>query len=147
VVEVSAEENMQLMKALDDAWNSRDWETFKKRHAENVTVYWPAQAEPTRGREPHHLESVEFCTTFPDNRVKNDPYDIIFGQDDWTCMVTRFSGTMTGPMKRPDGETIPPTNKGFDVEFCTVAHWQNGEIVVEKLFFDFVGMMRQLGLM
>jgi hypothetical protein len=35
---------MQLMKTLDDAWNSRDWETFKKRHAENVTVYWPAVA-------------------------------------------------------------------------------------------------------
>ena len=30
------QDNLQLMKTLDDAWNSQDWETFKKRHADNV---------------------------------------------------------------------------------------------------------------
>jgi len=45
---MSFKENMKLMMTLDDAWNNQDWETFKKRHAENVTVYWPGQPEPTR---------------------------------------------------------------------------------------------------
>ena len=27
-----SEENMQLMKTLDDAWNNQDWGTFRKRH-------------------------------------------------------------------------------------------------------------------
>ena len=26
--------------------------------------------------------------------------------------------------------------KKFKVEFCTVAHWKNGEITEEKLFYD-----------
>ncbi|MEM3076496.1 MAG: hypothetical protein QXW38_02635 [Candidatus Nitrosotenuis sp.] len=30
------------------------------------------------------------------------------------------------------------------MEFCTVAHWKDGEIVEEKLFYDVVGMMKQL---
>lgn len=144
--EMTAQHNIAMMSKLDDAWNGRDWETFKEHHAENVEVYWPAQEEPTRGRTAHHVEAVDFCTAFPDNRVKNDPYDVIFGAGDWTCMVTRFTGTMTGLLKTPDGE-IPPTGKQFDVEFCTVAHWKDGEIVTEKLFFDFLGMMKQLGLM
>jgi ketosteroid isomerase-like protein len=42
---------------------------------------------------------------------------------------------------------IPPTNKKFKVDFCTVAHWKNGKIVEENLFYDVVGMMTQLGLM
>jgi ketosteroid isomerase-like protein len=141
----SAEENMRLMKTLDDAWNAQDWDTFDSRHAENVVVYWPGQPEPTRGGPAHRTESIEFFKTFPDNHVGNDPYKVLFGQGEWTCSVARFTGTMKGPMKRPDGTTIPPTNKSFEVEFCTVAHWQNGRIVEERLFYDLVGLLRQIG--
>jgi CBS domain containing-hemolysin-like protein len=35
-------------------------------------------------------------------------------------------------MTGPDGRQIPPTNKSFEVDFCTVAHWQNGQIVEEN---------------
>lgn len=41
---MSVEENKRLMKTLDDAWNSQDWETFNKRHNEEVEVYWPGSA-------------------------------------------------------------------------------------------------------
>jgi ketosteroid isomerase-like protein len=141
----SVEENMRLMKTLDDAWNAQGWDTFDSRHAENVVVYWPGQPEPTRGGPAHRAESIEFFKTFPDNHVGNDPYKVLFGQGEWTCSVARFTGTMKGPMKRPDGTTIPPTNKSFEVEFCTVAHWQNGKIVEERLFYDLVGLMRPIG--
>jgi hypothetical protein len=33
-----------------------------------------------------------------------------------------------------------------EVDFCTVARWDDGEIVEENLFYGRVGMMRQLGL-
>lgn len=55
--------NLKLMKTLDDAWNTQDWDTFNNRHAEEVTVYWPGQPEPTRGRSNHKSESVEFFKT------------------------------------------------------------------------------------
>jgi len=42
---------------------------------------------------------------------------------------------------------IPATNKTFEVEFCTVAHWKDGQIIEEKLFYDLVGLLRQIGLM
>ena len=53
---------------------------------------------------------------------------------------------MKGPMTGSDGKQIAPTNKSFEVDFCTVAHWQNGEIVEENLFYDLVGLMKQIGL-
>lgn len=61
--------------------------------------------------------------------------------------MATFTGTMKGPMKGADGKEIPPTNKKFKVEFCTVAHWKDDEIIEEKLFYDLVGLMRQIGLM
>ncbi len=72
---------------------------------------------------------------------------MLFGQGDWTCSVADFTGTFKGPMTGPDGTTIPPNGRSFRVEFCTVAHWKNGEIVEEKLFYDTISMMQQLGLM
>jgi hypothetical protein len=143
---MSVEENMRLMQTLDDAWNAQDWDTFEKRHTEHTAVYWPGQPEPTKGRQAHRDECVEFFKTFPDNQLVNRPYKIFFGQGDYTCSVADFTGTMTGPMKGPDGTMITATNKRFQIEFCTVARWENGEIVEERLFYDLVGLMQQIGL-
>jgi hypothetical protein len=144
------ERNLNLMKTLDDAWNAGPksplWDTFRKRHAENVAVFWPGQPDPTRGRSNHDMEAVEFFKTFPDNHLINNPYKISLGQGDYTCTVADFTGTMKGPMKGADGRLIQPTNKKFQVEFCTVAHWnKQGEILEERLMYDLVGLLRQIG--
>ncbi|HSW58353.1 MAG TPA: ester cyclase [Dehalococcoidales bacterium] len=143
---MDVKQNLELMKTLDDAWNSQNWEVFRKRHSEDTSVFWPGQSDPTRGRHNHEAESREFFKIFPDNHVENNPYKVSFGEGDWTCTIADFTGTMKGPMKGSDGKSIPPTNKSFKVEFCTVAHWKNGEIVSERLFYDLVGLMKQIGL-
>ena len=142
--DATAQKNMELMQTLDDAWNSRDWDTFDRRHKPDVVVRWPGQP-PTHGRRDHRAESIELSKTFPDNHVGNRPYKVFFASGDWTCSIARFTGTMTGSMKGPDGEEIAPTGKSFEVDFCTVARWENGEIVEENLFYDLVGLMRQIG--
>ena len=75
----------------------------------------------------------------------NNPYKIAFGDADHTCTVADWTVTMKGP-KGADGKMIPPTGKTAKLEFCTVATWKNGEIVEERLFYDVVGFMQQLGL-
>ena len=138
--------NMELMQTLDDSWNSQDWNTFDQRHVSDVVVRWPAQP-PTNGRHDHRAEAIQMFKTFPDNRVGNRPYKVFFASGDWTCSIARFTGTMKGPMIGPKGVEIPPNGKSFEVDFCTVARWNDkGEIVEENLFYDVVGMMRQLGL-
>ena len=137
--------NMELMQTLDDAWNSQDMDTFSARHKDDVVVRWPGK-EPTHGVKNHREESLEFFKTFPDQKVHNRPYKTLFASGDWTCSIARFTGTMKGPMKGPDGKEIPPTNKSFDVDFCTVARWDDGQIVEENLFYDLVTFTKQIGL-
>jgi hypothetical protein len=36
--------------------------------------------------------------------------------------------------------------KSFEVDLCTVARWDNGQIVEENLFYDLVTFMKQVGL-
>jgi predicted ester cyclase len=140
------ERNTELMLSLDDAWNGRDWDTFVARHKPDVIVHWPGRSDSTRGQAAHRLEGIEMNKTFPDNHVDNRPYKVFFASGDWTCLVARFSGTMTGPMRGPDGAEIPPTGKRFEVDFCTVARWDDGQIVEENLFYDLLGLMQQIGL-
>ncbi len=53
---------------------------------------------------------------------------------------------MTGPMKTADGKEIPPTGKSFDLEFYTIALWNDGQIVEENLMYDLVTFLKQIGL-
>jgi hypothetical protein len=98
------ETNMHLMKTLDDAWNSQDWDTFEDRHDDNVEVFWPGQPKSTRGLHNHRLESIEFFKTFPDNPLVNNLYKIQFYGDNYTCSVADFTGTFKGPMKGLNGK-------------------------------------------
>ncbi len=70
---------------------------------------------------------------------------ILFGYGEYTCSVARWTGKNIRPFMGPDGRIIPAANKKFELEFCTVAHWKDGEIVEEKLFYDLVGLLTQLG--
>jgi predicted ester cyclase len=141
-----AERNKQLMQTLDDAWNSQDLDTFVSRHRADVVVRWPGQPE-THGAEAHRQEAINFYRAFPNQRVGNRPYKMLIAQGPWTCSIAHFTGTMTGPMKGADGKDIPPTGKSFDVDFCTVAKWnEDGQIVEENLFYDLMTFMKQLGL-
>jgi len=136
---------MDLMQTLDDAWNSQDLETFSKRHKTDTLVRWPGQP-PTHGVEAHKTEALDFFTTFPNQHLDNRPYKVLIARGDWTCSIAHFTGTMSGPMKGADGKEIAPTGKSFDVDFCTVARWDNDQIVEENLFYDLVTFMRQIGL-
>jgi ketosteroid isomerase-like protein len=139
------QQNMELMQTLDDAWNAQDIDMFNSRHHEDVVVRWPGKPE-TRGRHNHEAEARDFFRAFPDQRVHNRPYKVLFAGGDWTCSIARFTGTMTGSMTGPDGNEIPPTGKSFDVDFCTVARWSDGKIAEENLFYDLATFMKQIGL-
>jgi hypothetical protein len=144
---LATETNAQRMQHLDDAWNGRDWDTFDSYHDHHsVAVHWPGQESPTLGGHDHRAEAIRFCNAFPDNRVHNQPYDILFGQGDFTCFVTRFTGTFTAPFELADGTTIQPTGKSFDVLYSTTAKWDNGKIVEEYLFYDNGTFLKQTGL-
>lgn len=138
--------NMELMQTLDDAWNAQDLDVFRARHKPDVVVRWPGKVEPTVGIKDHTQEAIDFFRTFPDQHLENRPYRVFFASGDWTCSIARFRGTMTGPMKLADGSEIPPTGKGFDLEFYTVARWSDGQIVEENLMYDLVTFLKQIGL-
>ena len=144
---MDAATNLQNMKKLDDSWNGQDLQTFRRYHQKDCIVRWPNQP-PTHGVDAHEQEAIAFFKMFPDQHLINNPYKIMLAQGEWTCTVADFTGTMKGAMTMPDGTIIQPTNKSFHIDFRTVARWnEQGQIVEENLFYDLMGMLRQIGVM
>lgn len=143
-----AEKNIRLQRIIIDGMNARDWDIFDKHHAEEVIVRYPGGVPPTIGRVPHRKENEDLYKAFPDNYIQGNPFKALFGQGDWTCAINEFTGTHTGPLVGLGGKIIPPTNKKVKFDIITIAHWNNrGEILEEDIFYDQVGVYRQLGLM
>jgi SnoaL-like polyketide cyclase len=77
--------------------------------------------------------------------IDNGPYPVVFGEGDWTCAVSRLTGTTHDSMGCLNGNTIQPTNHKFEIEVCVVTCSKQGEVVEQKVFYDLVGMQRQIG--
>ncbi len=77
--------------------------------------------------------------------IDNGPYPLVFAQGDWTCAVSRLTGTANDSMWGLNGNTIRPTNQQFEIGVCIVTCSKRGEIVEQKVFYDLVGMQKQIG--
>ncbi|HEY0933598.1 MAG TPA: ester cyclase [Trebonia sp.] len=140
---VSVAHNLRLMKRADDGYNERDWELFLYQlHREDVFVHQIGSPETT-GHAPHLADMERWAASYPDMRVHNDPYDIQFGQGEWTVALGKLSGTFTQPLTLPDGTVIQPTGKAFLTFFTTIARWQDDRMVQEYVLFDPMDIMAQ----
>lgn len=137
---------LALMKAGDDAFNTRDLAAMDAVHHPDMIAYVTGNAEPLYGRAAHAAAMEQFFRAFPDVHVANDPYPVQFGSGGWITVVTRVTGTFTGEMALPDGTVIPPTGKAFDVEFTQTVKWDGERVIEIAAFWDADLQARQLGL-
>ena len=77
--------------------------------------------------------------------IDNGPYPVVFGQGDWTCAVSRLTGTTNDSMGGPNGNMIQPTNQKFEIGVCIVTCSKEGEIVERTVFYGLVGRQQQIG--
>jgi predicted ester cyclase len=142
VVDPQIEANLDIMRQVDQAWNDRDLETLGQFHAENgVFIFTIPEGVDRAG----HLAEIEaFFTAFPDHMIEL-PHQLLFGQGDMIVALSRSSGTHLGPFTLPDGRVIPPTGKTITLELVTFARVENGQFVEEKLVFDNLSFLQQLG--
>ncbi len=114
-------------------------------HHPDIIAHITGSDKPSYGREALAKAMQGMFGAFPNVRIKNDPYPIQFGDDDWMTVVTKATGrTFSGNMVLPDGKTIPGTGKSFDVTFSTTARLEGELLVEEWVFWDSALMNQQI---
>jgi ketosteroid isomerase-like protein len=139
---VTVKENLRLIDSMMASYNARDWSKLAEMYAESALFYEPG-VKPYRGRDAILRGYHALHSEFPDEQIKKIRS---FGQGDWTCVEMVASGTNKGPLMGPDGKTIPPTNRSYQIEIVGVVRIENGKIAEYHEYFDRLGMMTQLGL-
>lgn len=144
-----------------DAFSGQDWELFNEIHCADVVVKFPDGRE-TKGIEQHQKDIAGMFVGTPDMRVSAHPVSFGSGEwtattpnnrasaqsltsGQWTATVGILEATFTEPMPFGD-RTIQPTGKKLRLPMMTVAHWKNGCIAEEQLFWDNAAYMQQLGI-
>lgn len=142
--EAGVREHLRTFDSLDfEVFNKQEWKRLHLSHADDVRVIWPDGHE-TRGIKKHIEDLDAMFVALPDFRITSHP--VAFGAGEWTAAIGNVEGTFTRPMPIGDGKTVSPNNKTVRLQMATIAHWKNGRITEEYLFWDNGAFMQQLGI-
>ena len=135
----------ETSRKLADAQTKHDSEAVARLYATDAVAYDPMYPEALRGRDAIAKDSDGFFSAFPDLRF--EIVSVIEKDDRSGAAEVRLTGTHTGPLESPTGQTIPPTNKRVDVKGAAFVRLnEQGEIVEERRYYDVGTFLRQLGI-
>ena len=137
--------HLKTFDELDfDVYSNADWARLGESHAQNIRVHFP-DGHFTDGIERHIADLSARFVWAPDTRIKVHPIRV--AKNELTGVTGVSQGTFTRPMPDGRGGFIPPTNKKFAINMCTVGIWnRHGVMDEEFLFSDNQTLMRQIGL-
>jgi hypothetical protein len=134
--------NLARFDSLDlVAFNKQDTNLLYKFYNDSVVVAYPDGHE-TSGSAIRIADLKEMFEQTPD--IKVESHLVKFGSSDWTCVTGMLSGSSSKPSKGIDSKQIPPTGKNFVIPFCSIAHWKEGRIVEQRIFWDNKEMAKQM---
>ena len=141
---VATAEHLETFDELDlVAFNNRDMARIKQIHADEVKVYNP-DGTITEGMTPHHADELQFL--FDTFEFVVTDHIVGFGHGEWTAGISISEGKWVKPLTLPDGTVLQPNGNTFRIKIATIAHWEDGRIVEEYLFWDNADWNRQIGL-
>jgi hypothetical protein len=83
--------NLDSMRAIDAAWNRRQWGDYAAYFAEDLVAWITGDTGP-HGKGEHVLKAQQFCASFPDCQVRDDYLEFFLSLDGQiTCTVALLS--------------------------------------------------------
>ena len=131
------EDIRRMVSAVVQLWNTGDPKVAEELYSDGAQRYDPNRPEPTRGSQGILNYVVEVRVGFPDFNLEIDE-TVVEGNrmvSHWTC-----TGTHKGEF---DG--IPATGKRITISGLDFARIENGKISEERVYFDRLAMLEQLG--
>jgi ketosteroid isomerase-like protein len=139
----SVGEAREVMDRVTEALFNKDKAAATKCYAADAVAVAPDAGE-VRGVENVVAWSWDLFDAFPDAKYESvNEYE----SGDTAIDEGYFVGTHTGPLKNPNGESIPATGKSVRVPACDLATVRNGVITRHRFYYDQMDFLGQLGLL
>ncbi|NKX56386.1 ester cyclase [Arthrobacter mobilis] len=136
-------EAREVMDRMTAAMMSNDAAALAACYAEDAVAITPDQGELT-GREEISSYLSQMAEAFPDAA-----YEPLDKHEAGNVAIDEgyFTGTNTGPLQMPSGESMPPTERQIRLRSCDVARVEGGLITSHHFYFDQMEFLGQLGLL
>lgn len=121
-----------------EIWNAGNLNLIDELHAPGC-VRHKTSMPAIEGPEDLKQFVSDLRTSYPDFQVTVEE-SLVEG----STVVLRglWQGTQTGQSPTTG---VAPTGKYVSVPYCTIAHWEAGKIIEEWEYSDWLGFLRQLG--
>lgn len=140
---MSEKENLACVERIFNALNSKDLDSTDDYYAPGYQFEGPgAPGAIDLDRSKEYIRG--FLTAFPDLHFK---LTTKVAQGDSVAVSWASSGTHTGPLGTPTGDTIPPTNKKTTVTGSSFYEFRNGKIINSQIYWDMASLLAQIGMM
>ena len=133
----------ELSRRQIELFNQGKVDEGMKEWADDAELVTPMSG-PLKGREAIAGYWRQMRETFPDAKVT---IHRMVAEGDTVVTEYTFTGTNTGPLRLPSGETVPATNKVVTGPALDIGTIVNGKVTSLHQYFDMVPGMVQLGLM
>ena len=133
---MAAEENMAVVRRVADALNKGKVDILDE--VCNADFVYHNPIGPDMDREGLKKAQAMMCAAFPDRHIV--VADMFAAGDKVATRVT-VRGTHQGELWG-----VPPTGKEMGFTSFIIDHFADGKVVEEWQITDFLGLMRQLGL-
>jgi steroid delta-isomerase-like uncharacterized protein len=140
---VSVEDNIEVVRRLGEALSGRDWAVFEELVAEDIEWTDVPSGRTIRGVKDLVDACRTFTTAFPDFSVESMT---LIGQGDVVANEWSARGTHNGPLPRADGDYHEPTGRSFARMGVGIVELRDGKIVRYRDHFDRQTIVEQLGL-
>lgn len=136
-------EAREVMDRLTKALLDQDFDFVASCYSQEAVAVTPDQGE-VRGREAIVAYFKSQWEAFPDGG-----YESLHKHEVGNVAIDEgyLTGTNSGSLPMPSGETIPPTGKQIRVRACDIATVEGGAVSSHRFYFDQMEFLEQLGLM
>ena len=113
--------------------------TFSPTRARYDVVAFEKTGQPTDAAGVRQMW-VDFLAAFPD--VHLEASGPLYHGDTHIFVEVRMTGTQQG-----DFQGISATGRSFDARLACLFEFEEEQLVCERVYYDFAGMLRQLGVL
>jgi ketosteroid isomerase-like protein len=135
-------EAREVMDRVTELAIKGNLEELRNCYSDDATMTTPDQGE-LNGADAIVSWFRPFSEAFPDAR-----WEPLYGHEAGDTAIDEgyFTGTNTGPIPLPTGETVPATGRQVRLRACDAATVRDGRITSHRFYYDQMEFLSQLGL-
>jgi steroid delta-isomerase-like uncharacterized protein len=139
-----ADSAVDVARASIDCFNDGDFDRMRSLFADDSSEEEYGTQRHLDGADAQVEASRGWKEAFPDAQgiVKAG-----YADGNTVTLELTWDGTNSGPMRTPDGQELPPSNRRATVNACQVIEVEDGKIQSVHHYFDLMTLLAQIGAM